>query len=124
MLITLFRYFIVGCLATVLHLLILYLLVEFLFIDALIATSTGFIIAVIFNYICQYHWTFKAEGPHKKTFFRFISVALTMLALNALLFWVMTENLLLPYLIAQLIATGVVFICNFGINRSYTFKTA
>ena len=117
-------YVVGGGLATLIHLSTLYLLVEYAHAAPTLATSVGFVVGTAFNYTFQYHFTFASNAPHGRTLVRYLAVALVMLGLNALLFRQMTMHLGVPYLIAQITATGLVMLCNFTINRTYTFRRA
>ncbi len=121
---TLIRYFTIGCLAVSVHFFILFTLIEYTTTDPVIATSLGFSVAVVFNYFCQYRWTFKANGPHRRLFFRFALIALLMLAVNAVLFNHFNQQMRMPYLFAQILTSGIVFLCSFTLNRTYTFHAA
>lgn len=120
--ITFWRYVIGGIAATITHILVLTLLVERFGMNPTIATSIGFCIAVIVNYNFQYHWTFGATGSHARIFSRYVVVTFAMLGVNLALFRVLTHPVHLPYLYAQLIATGVIMFCNFALNKLYTFN--
>lgn len=121
---TFVRYIISGGTAFLVHMGVLILQMEYapIKIDPTLATTIAFSIACIVNYIIQYHWTFKATGSHKRFFGRYIFVTLITMCLNAGLFWYFHEEMHLPYIFSQLIATGLVFITNFIINYFYTFK--
>jgi len=116
------RYLISGGVATTAHLLTLTLLVEILAVAPVIASGIGFCIAVLLNYSLQYHWTFGACEAHTVVFLRYLGVTFAMLGVNTALFWVFLAWFGLPYLLAQILATGVVVILNFNINRYFTFK--
>jgi putative flippase GtrA len=120
---TFIRAFISGGAATIINFALLALFIERFAIYPTAASASSFSIAVIFNYLCQYFWAFKASGPHRLMFFRFIVVNILMLAVNTSLFWYFTERLNLPYLISQTIAIAVVFLSSFTINHAYTFKS-
>lgn len=120
---TFIRYFCSGGLAMLLHFSILILFIEHFSIDPLIATTSGFCLAVIFNYTVQFYWTFKVKGPHLHFFTRYLAVTLVTLCINNGLFWAALSLLHLPYLMAQILATGTVFLINFFINHFYTFKS-
>ncbi len=117
------RYFICGGMAVLIHFSLLILLVEKFNIDAVISTSAGFCLAVIFNYFAQFYWTFRPNGSHKRIFLRFLGVTFITLNINTGLFWFLTEFQKFPYLISQVIATGAVFLLNFIINHHFTFKS-
>ncbi|WP_458498542.1 GtrA family protein [Methylomagnum sp.] len=118
----LFRYLISGSVAATAHLLTLTILVERFDVVPLTASILGFCVAVVFNYSLQYHWTFAAHGSHAIIFSRYIGVTLAMLGINTLLFWIFQVRFSLPYLLAQVLATGIIVILNFNINRNFTFK--
>jgi putative flippase GtrA len=115
------RYFISGIVATMSHFVILFILVEFFIVTPLIASIAGFIVAIFVNYLIQYHWTFRCNGPYALIFIRYLVVTLLMMLLNAALFWLIYNNYTLSYLAVQVIVTSIVFICNFSINKGYTF---
>ena len=52
---------------------------------------------------------------------RYTLVTLAMLLVNLLIFWFLNEQLGIYYFIAQIVATGIVVILNFTINRRWTF---
>jgi putative flippase GtrA len=120
---TFMRYFISGGLAALIHFGTLILLIEKFTINPVIATTAGFCLAVVFNYTAQYYWTFKVSGSHQQFMLRYFGVTLITLMVNTGLFWLLNIPLQLPYLAAQIFATGIVFLLNFFINHHYTFKS-
>lgn len=121
---TFFRYAVSGTLAAAAHFSVLIALVELAGINAAIATTIGFAAAIGVNYSFQYHWTFEATSSHRSTFVRYVVVTIAMMAVNTTMFWVLTEQWQLDYILAQVIATGVVMIANFNINLRYTFSSS
>ncbi len=137
---TFFRYFISGGLATAVHFCVLLALIEYQLTTPLHASMIGAACGFLVNYHIQFHWTFKVSGPHSRFFIRYLIVSASMFGLNAAIFWLATtpelfallKNLPYPtlipqpkniaYLYAQVIATGIVFLCNFLVNRYYTFR--
>ena len=91
--------------------------------DPTLSTSLGFCVGTAFNYLLQYYWTYSASGDHRMVFLFYISVTLSMLCVNALLFWIQVELIGIHYLLAQIMATGVVMLLNYVINTKYTFST-
>ncbi len=137
---TFLRYLVSGGLATAVHFSVLILLIEYQLTTPVQATMIGAVCGFLVNYHIQFHWTFKASGPHKLFFSRYLLISALMFALNAQIFWFATtpEPLALlsdlpyprhipqpkniAYWYAQIIATGIVFLCNFLANRFFTFK--
>ena len=118
-----FRYLISGGTAALVHLTVLTALVESFATRPLLATSIGFIIGSLVNYTLQYHWTFEADGRHHIMLSRYAAVTMTTMGINSALFWTFTEQFGMYYLLAQLIATGLMVAVNFLINKHYTFVT-
>jgi len=141
LLLTFLRYLISGGLATAVHFTVFILLIDNQLTSPLHASMLGAGAGLLINYQIQFHWTFKATGPHTLIFTRYLVISSIMFGLNAGIFWLVTrpEGLILlnsipfptqvkqpqniAYWYAQMIATGVVFLCNFLINHHYTFKT-
>ena len=137
---TFIRYGNSGGLATAVHFSVLIALLEYQLTTPLHASMIGAGCGFLVNYHIQFHWTFKVNGSHKRYFIRYLLVSATMFGLNAFIFWLVTgpelfallktipypkgipqpENI--RYWYAQVIATGVVFFCNFLVNRFYTFR--
>jgi putative flippase GtrA len=116
------RYVISGAIASAAHFSLLILLVELISMNATLASAVGFGVAIFVNYSFQYHWTFRADGPHGVLFARYIIVTFAMLGVNTGIFWFFNVQLDVPYLLAQVVATGIVVLFNFTINLRYTFN--
>ena len=112
-----------GLVANVAWFAVLIGLVEVCSINPTISSGIGFIVAVILNYSCQYKLTFKSEGNHAEIFLRFFVVAIFGVTINLLIFWTLNEKFDTPYLVAQVVSTGIVVLVNFNINKRYTFRT-
>lgn len=139
---TFVRYTISGGLATSVQFIVLILLIEYQLTTPLHASMIGAACGFLVNYNIQFHWTFKVNGPHKRFFTRYLIVSATMFGLNAVIFWLSTipevfallHSIPFPkqipfeqprniaYWYAQIIASAIVFLCNFLVNRHYTFK--
>jgi putative flippase GtrA len=119
---TLLRYAIGGGLGAITQFSVLTFLIEIHHVNPTAASAAGFILAVIVNYTFQYQITFKADKAHTVLFRRFTTVALCGLAINTALFWVFNEKMGIYYLIAQVGATGIVFLFNYLMNFYYTFN--
>ncbi len=116
------RYFVSGVIATVVHLVILSFLVELTNCPPTVSSAIGFIGACLGNYMLQHYWVFSVKGSHRVFFLRYITVTAITFFLNIGLFWLLFQVVGLWYLVAQLVAIALIFILNFLINRSYTFK--
>lgn len=115
------RFLMVGGTATGVHYGILFVLHDRLGVNALVATSVGFVISAIFNFLASYHFTFKSQQLLHVAAYRFTVTALIGLALNSLLFSVLTQQLALHYMLAQILSTGVVLMWNFLAGKHFSF---
>jgi putative flippase GtrA len=112
----------VGAIGTLAHYGTLISLVKLFSMRPLTASSVGFITGAAINYLLNYRYTFASERPHREASWRFLSVAGAGLLLNSAVVALATEILDQHYLLAQVLATGLVLIWNFTGNRLWTFK--
>ncbi len=117
-----FRFSLIGGVATLIHFAILMTLVETLGLGEVFSSSFGFACSSIFNYLANYSWNFKSRKSHRSAFPKFLAIALTGLALNGVILDFGMDVLGLYYLLAQLLATGVVLFWNFSGNYFWSFK--
>lgn len=102
---------------------ITWLLKEKMRLNAYVANSTGFICAVISNFVLNRIWTFQNHDPHVALQFgKFSAVAVVGLALNNWIIYLMTERFKSNFYFAKLVATGIVMLWNFWANITFTFK--
>jgi len=117
------KFCVVGTVGTAIDFSLLYLLVEFAHVWYLLAATISFIVAVINNYIFNKFWTFKdRDKDFLRQFGRFLVVSIIGLGLNVLILYVLVEFAGMWYILAKVLATGVVLIWNFFANKYWTFK--
>lgn len=116
------RYTAVGALATLAHYAVLVALVELAGVRATPAATLGAIVGALVAYACNRAVTFPDDAQRRLSFVRFCAVAATGVLLTAAIVYLGTEALRLPYLLAQVIATGVVLITGFALNRWWSFR--
>jgi putative flippase GtrA len=87
----LIRFGISGVLATLTHIAVFVLFVEWLDVRPLYAAVPAFLAAVGVSYGMNYSWTFAADGPHQVMLPRFVLVALAGLGLNLLITWLIVD---------------------------------
>jgi putative flippase GtrA len=114
------RYFAVGILATIVQFTFLLLLVELLFLSKFTAVLTSFFIGVTVNYSLQRRFTFTTTASHSSAALRFLGIAVLSAAANSILFGALNQYF--PYLLAQLMATFVLFLANYQLNRKFSFQ--
>lgn len=87
-----------------------------------VANSTGFLCAVVSNYLLNRVWTFHSQDPAVVTqFSKFLLASLVGLGINNGIIYLLTERFGVKFYPAKLVATGVVTLWNFWANYTFTF---
>lgn len=115
------RYFVVGGLGTVSHLAVLAVCVEAFSWHPVVASISGFISALLVSYSLNYYWAFQSQRPHAEGVWRYIVVSLGGLLLNASMMSALVKYAHVNYFLSQLYVIAIVPICNFIVNRYWTF---
>ncbi len=113
--IQIFKFAIVGGIATVIDFGCIFILREFIHLPVLVANTLSFCISTIYNYIASIKWVFKVneEKDSKKTFITFIIFSVIGLILNDLIMWFTTDMFNIYYMLGKIIATCFVMVFNF-----------
>lgn len=115
LLIQIFKFGIVGVVATLIDFIFLYLFKEFCHFPIVVANTLSFCISVIYNYCASVKWVFNVnhEKDAKRQFIIFIIFSVIGLLLNDLIMWISTDLLSVYYLLSKIIATIIVMVFNF-----------
>lgn len=111
----------IGAIGTTGHYASLILLVQVSHTDPVIATTTGFIIGALINYVLNYRITFNSNKEHREALTKFFSVAALGAVINGLIMSTGINLFAVHYLIIQVIATCFVLVLNFTANKYWTF---
>ena len=114
-LVQIFKFAIVGVVATLIDFLFLYIFREFFKFPVVLANTLSFVISVIYNYTASVKWVFDVnkEKSAKKQFITFIIFSVIGLLINDLIMWISVDHLNIYYLLAKIIATLIVMVFNF-----------
>ena len=114
-LVQIFKFAIVGVVATLIDFLFLYIFREFFKFPVVLANTLSFVISVIYNYTASVKWVFDVnkEKSAKKQFITFIIFSVIGLLINDLIMWISVDQLNIYYLLAKIIATLIVMVFNF-----------
>jgi putative flippase GtrA len=115
------RFAMVGAVGTAAHYLTLIALVEVAGTGGVIATTAGFIVGLVVNYVLNRRYTFASRRPHRSAFWRFALVAVCGMVMNGAIFAFATGSLQMHYLLSQVLATVIVLGWNFIANAFWTF---
>jgi putative flippase GtrA len=95
---------------------------EKLRIHKYVASSLGFILATISNYLLNRYWTFNTgQSAQFSQFGKFLGIAVIGLIINNLLIYLFNDKLKLNFYVSKLIAIVIVSVWNFFGNYLYTF---
>ena len=117
-----FRFGIVGVGTAIVHYGLLFLGVEILQLTATVASSLGFVVSVIFNYLMHYRWTFNEPAPHGRTLRRYLVMISCGFLLNAGVMYAGVQWWTLNYLLTQALAMVVVVSWNFVMSNVWVFR--
>lgn len=125
---SLFRYAIIGATAFVVDIGLLNIGLKF-GLHLLAANGFAVAIAIVYSFILHRTITFahraKGDGylmPRRNQFTAFVIVSLIALALNELLLIFFVHKAELPVNGAKIITSAILFVWNYIVNRSYTFR--
>lgn len=121
LLIQIFKFAIVGGIATAIDFVFLYVFREFCHFPVIVSNTLSFCISVIYNYIASVKWVFDVnkEKNAKKQFVIFIIFSVLGLLLNDLIMWISVDFISIYYLLAKIIATFIVMIFNFVTRKIF-----
>lgn len=116
-----FKFSIVGGIATIIDFVSLYIFKEFLNFNVILANTLSFTISVIYNYIASITWVFDVnKNKNKKVqFILFIIFSIVGLITNNIILYILTDKLNIYYLISKIIATLFVMIFNFITRKKF-----
>lgn len=112
-----------GLAATGIQYLILHLLVVTVHARPPLASAVGYATSALMNYFIIRRLVFRSNRRHLQALPRFVAVASVGLTLNTFSMALVLDYLPIHYLLAQVMATMVVFAWNFLANRFWTFAS-
>ncbi|PCH57377.1 MAG: hypothetical protein COC15_01200 [Legionellales bacterium] len=116
-----FNFLLCGGIATAAHYALLIALVELLQINAVLASSVGFLLGFLVNFILHSKLVFTQSGGDHKML-RYFSMAVAGASLNCGVMWLLLNIMSSHYLLAQICATGIVVVVNYFCCRLWVFK--
>ena len=116
-----FKFTIVGVIATVIDFFFLILFKEVFHINTIIANTLSFTISVIYNYIASIIWVFdiNKNKDGKLNFILFILFSVIGLILNNIILYLCIDLLNVYYVFGKVIATLIVMIFNFITRKMF-----
>ena len=128
----LIQFGLVGALGTLINIVVLYALTEFLGIYYIYSATFAFIVALTNNFIFNKIWTFKEKSGEKyedepsKTvinqYGQFFLFGVLALGINLSFLYILVEWFRLWYIFAQIIAIFIAYVVNFAGSKLLVFK--
>ena len=115
------RFLLVGGLCTGAQYAILVCLVEWGSFPAVAASTVGYLVSSVLNYLLNYTFTFRSAAPHGRSLPRFALISGIGVLLNGAVTYLGADVIGAHYLIAQAAATAVTLLWNFSANLRWTF---
>lgn len=109
----LLKFCLVGAITFLFDYCLLYLLTEYGCLSYLFSSALAFIVAVIINYILCKKFVFQVQNESKKTFILFVTTSIIGLGINQLCMWFFVEKIFMYYMVAKILATGIVTLWNY-----------
>jgi putative flippase GtrA len=119
-----FIYGVLGLAGTAAHYTVLLVFVEVLMLKAITGSSVGFVVGAIVNHSLNRRFLFhKTQRSYSASALLFCVVSVIGFFLNLGIVATATSVFAWHYLIAQVAATGTVFMVTFVLNKVWTFQS-
>jgi len=115
-------FFWIGIVVAGVHYSLLVGLVEIAHAPVLASALAGYTAGGVTSYVLNRHHTFKTARPHEESSWRFIVVAGAGFGLTTVFMYLFYDGWHLPYLLAQVVTTGIVMIWSFAAHKFWTFR--
>jgi putative flippase GtrA len=118
----LLRFVLVGGSSALLYFGLLFVLVEGLAVQVVLASTIVCVAAMCYNYLMHYHWTFASDAPHGMVLVRYLLMSAGGILLNGLImhFGVMLSAV--HYMVVQFVAAAALVCWNFCVSYFWVFR--
>ncbi len=117
-------FFWVGILVAGIHYSLLIGLVQIAHAPVLPSALAGYTAGGVVSYLLNRHHTFQTGRPHEEASWRFGVVAGVGFGLTTVFMLIFYDKLQVPYLLAQIMTTGIVMLWSFVAHKFWTFRFA
>lgn len=112
----------VGLSATVIHIGMLFFLVEQWGMGPVLASIPAFLTALVISFLINHHWTFVVKGTYGRYFFRYVAVSVVGLILNIAIMYGTVSLLHQSYVVGLGMVVILVPLASFFLQRNWTFS--
>lgn len=119
--IQIFKFVIVGGIATIIDWILYFIIYNFLKINPLISNLISFSISSIYNYTASIKWVFdvNANKSKKRLFVEFMIFSFIGLGITETLLWIGTQQLGMNAMLVKIMSTIIVMIFNFITRKMF-----
>ena len=124
LLIQIFKFVIVGGIATIIDWVVYYILYNIIRINPLVANIGSFSISVVYNYIASVKWVFTVneQKTKKRLFIEFVILSIIGLLLTELIIYGGIKYMNIEAMVIKIIATAIVMVFNFVTRKIFLEK--
>lgn len=117
------KFVIVGIIATIINYSFFYYLYQFLLINYIISSTSGYILGLIIGFLINKFWTYESKSKISfKESLLYLSVYMFSLVLGLIFLKFQVEYILIPVLIANFFTIGLTTLTNYVGTRFLVFK--
>lgn len=116
------RFLLVGGSTALLYLGLTYAMVEFAGLHATLASTIALAVAICYNYLLHYHWTFATDAPHGRVLVRYLLMCVGALVVNGLIVHYGISELSLHYMLVQLLAAVGVTTWSISLGALWVYR--
>ena len=124
LLVQIFKFVVVGGIATIIDWAIYFVLYKFVKLEPLIGNIIAFSVSVVYNYwaSCKYVFEVTKEKSKLRLFVEFMIFAVIGLGINELLIWIFVNQLHWNAMLVKILATIIVMTFNFITRKKFLEK--
>ncbi len=117
------RFLLVGGSTALLYLGLTYALVEVAGLHATLASTIALAVAICYNYLLHYHWTFATDAPHGRVLVRYLFMCVGALMVNGVIMHYGTSELSVHYMFVQLLAAVGVTTWSISLGALWVYRS-
>ena len=117
------KFIVVGVFSTIVNYLCFYILYEFVHINYMISSASGYMLGVLAGYVLNKRWTFKSDSKSKTEIVKYYVVYLISLAISLKALELLVTGFGLDPKIAQILVIGISTVINFLGLKLFIFTT-
>lgn len=115
------RFGFVGIIATAVHIMTVWILLEETAIAPVTANTLAFLMAFAISFAGNYLWTFRSPGNPRRAVFRFFVIAACTFAVNTLLLSILVHQGWFSSVVSAICSAAVVPVISFIASRLWVF---